>query len=150
MKSHYYTLLETFLILLSSIFRTSFKSAAEMVIDAGCRKPKWNDDFNHYHWTASGILLADGACVTLTSENYLAPEVGRTKVSCIFENQKLRDIDSKKQTLALRLFISKPPEIFAQSFSQKPILSLRYDSDIRGSFIHIVTGTKEILHKEHS
>ena len=86
--------------LLSSIFRTSFKNATEMVIDAGCRKPKWNEGFNHYHWTASGFLLAEGACVTLTSKNYLAPEVGRTKVSCIFENQKLRDIDSKKQTIS--------------------------------------------------
>ena len=48
-----------------------------------------------------GELLAKGACVSQGSRRHLVPNFGNTQVICKFLHQKVRAVDSRKQTLSI-------------------------------------------------
>ena len=75
-----------------------------MIIEAGCRAPNWkNEQYEAYEWKADGKLLAKGACISSRTQKHLVPDPGRTKVSCRFEHEKVRKIDSRGQTVLIDL-----------------------------------------------
>ena len=75
-----------------------------MIIEAGCRAPNWkNEQYEAYEWKADGKLLAKGACISSRTQKHLVPDPGRTRVSCRFEHEKVRKIDSRGQTVLIDL-----------------------------------------------
>ena len=78
-----------------------------MIIEAGCRAPKWKDEkYEAYEWKADGKLLAKGACISSRTQKHLVPDPGRTKVSCRFEHEKVRKVDSRGQTVLIDLTLT--------------------------------------------
>ena len=83
------------------------QNATELVIEAGCRTPQWNDDsLETYTWQSDGELLAKGACVIYGSQKHLVPNFGNTKVICKFLHQKVRNVDSRQQTMSIDMTLS--------------------------------------------
>ena len=79
-----------------------FQNTSDLIIDAGCRAPKWKDEkYESYEWMADGELLAQGACVSGRTQKHLVPDPGRTKVICRFEHEQMRDVDSRRQTVVV-------------------------------------------------
>lgn len=78
------------------------QNTSDLIIDAGCRAPKWKDkEYESYEWMADGELLAKGACVSGRTQKHLVPDPGRTKVICRFEHEQLRHVDSRRQTIII-------------------------------------------------
>ena len=79
-------------------------------MEAGCKKKHWLEDEHgfkkEYKWIPSGILLAKGACINERYQKHLVPEPGKTKVSSRIQNEKVRHVDSRKQTVALDLVLT--------------------------------------------
>ena len=74
---------------------------------AGCREEEWKDDqFEEYFWKPHGELLADGACLSQDSKKHLAPNFGSTKVICNFLHHKIRNVDSRQQTMSIDMKLS--------------------------------------------
>ena len=83
------------------------QNTSELVIETGCRAPRWIDEnFQGYTWKDDGELLAEGVCLKGDTKKHLVPEPGRTRVMCHFERQKLRKVDSREQTISFDLFIT--------------------------------------------
>ena len=78
-----------------------------MIIEAGCRAPKWKDnEYSSYEWKPDGTLLAEGACISARTQKHLVPDPGRTVVSCRFEHVKVRTVDSRGQTMLIDLTLT--------------------------------------------
>ena len=84
-----------------------FQNTSELVIDAGCRAPKWkNKAYESYVWQPDGKLLAKGACISARTQKHLVPDPGRTQVGCIFMHEKVRKVDSREQTILVDLTLT--------------------------------------------
>ena len=74
---------------------------------AGCREQEWKDDqMEEYFWKPHGELLADEACLSQDSKKHLAPNFGRTKVIGNFLHHKVRNVDSRQQTMSIDMKLS--------------------------------------------
>ena len=58
---------------------------------------------DEYTWRGQtgSKLLAKGACIESGYQKHFVPEKGITKVHCTIEDQELRDVDAKKQTVSI-------------------------------------------------
>ena len=82
-----------------------------MVLEAGCRKKKWIKNENtgledRYEWQAGGSLLANGACIDERYEKHLVPEPGKTRVYSVINREKIRHVDSRKETISVDLVLT--------------------------------------------
>ena len=118
------------------------------LIEAGCKKKKWNengeyldnDENKTFDWVASGTLLEKGACLEDGYREYVVPEKGLTIVYSTIQKPFLRTIGQREQLISVDY-------ILTLAWIDKRIktnFSLESGIDETGMALQIKSGLKKI------
>ena len=80
------------------------KTTDDLLLEAGCMKmdrTKTSEYQFEYQWIPSGRLIGKGACVDSNYKPYFVPETGITRVYSTIEQQVIRNVDAKEETVSI-------------------------------------------------
>ena len=75
-----------------------------MLLEAGCKRKEWTRTSEYqyeFQWIASGSLIAKGVCLEPNYRSYFVPEAGNTLVYSTIEEQAVRNVDAKEETVSI-------------------------------------------------